>query len=222
VPGGQAVQRADDFVAARNAPIIFVSEESARAVMAAYWYRQIGFPRVAVLRGGLHGWISSGGKPETGPRVDEPLGLAAAREAAQLLDPVEVKTRINRESLLILDVGASLDFEAMHLPGARWMSRGWLEVKFPEHCADRTRAIVLTCPDSRQSVFAAATLVELGYKNVAVLAGGVRAWAKAGLPVATGVEGCLVECSDVVLSPSIRGSKEDMRRYLDWELTLPK
>jgi hypothetical protein len=26
--------------------------------------------------------------------------------------------------------------------------------------------------------------------------------------------------NDVVLSPSIRGTKEDMQRYLDWELRL--
>jgi len=32
----------------------------------------------------------------------------------------------------------------------------------------------------------------------------------------------LVEPNDVVLSPSIHGSKEDMQRYLDWELTLKK
>src|SRR5688572_29991872 len=56
VPGGQAVQRADDFVAVRNAPILFISNESARAVMAAYWYRQMGFSHVAVLQGGLRAW----------------------------------------------------------------------------------------------------------------------------------------------------------------------
>jgi rhodanese-related sulfurtransferase len=222
VPGGQAVQRADDFVAVRNAQIIFVSDISARAVMAAYWYGQMGFPHVAVLRGGLRDWLSAGGETETGIRIDDPFGFTEAREAAQLLDPTEVKGRIEGESLLILDVGTSLDFEAMHLSGACWMPRGWLELKFPQHCADRAQPIVLTCADWRQSVFAAATLAGMGYKNVAVLAGGVRAWAKVGFPVATGVEGCLIERNDVVLSPSIRGSKEDMRRYLDWELTLPK
>jgi rhodanese-related sulfurtransferase len=222
VPGGQAVQRADDFVAIHNAPVIFVSEESARAVMAAYWYRQMGFPNVAVLRGGIREWIANGGRMEIGTQAEEPLGFASAREAARLLDPNEVKARIERASALILDVGTSLDFEAMHLPSARWMSRGWLELKFPEHCVDRAQAIVLTCPDSQQSVLAAATLGEMGYANVAVLAGGMHAWAAAGFPAVAGVEGCLVERNDIVLSPSIRGSKEDMQRYLDWELTLPK
>ena len=60
VPGGQAVQRADDFVAVRNAQIIFISSESARAVMAAYWYRQMGFRNVLVLQGGLRAWSESG------------------------------------------------------------------------------------------------------------------------------------------------------------------
>ena len=56
VPGGQAVQRADDFVPVRNGCIVFVSNQSARAVMAAYWYRQMGFKNVSVLQGGLEAW----------------------------------------------------------------------------------------------------------------------------------------------------------------------
>src|SRR5262245_55809366 len=46
IPGGQAVQRADDFVAVKSSRIIFISDQSARAVMAAYWYLQMGFPNV--------------------------------------------------------------------------------------------------------------------------------------------------------------------------------
>ena len=33
VPGGQAVQRADDFVAVRNGRIIFISNQASRAMM---------------------------------------------------------------------------------------------------------------------------------------------------------------------------------------------
>ena len=125
-------------------------------------------------------------------------------------------------SVLLLDVGTSLDFETAHLPRAKWISRGWLDLKLPELYPERTQPIVLTCADGRSSILAALTLGELGYSDVVVLGGGVRAWSAAGFPTEQGVDGCLVECNDVVLSPSIRGTKEDMQRYLDWELTLTK
>ena len=79
---------------------------------------------------------------------------------------------------------------------------------------------MLTCPDGRQSLFGARALAELGYSEVAVLDGGVRAWSAAGFPTEKGANDCLVPANDVVLSPSIRGTKEDMQRYLDWELRL--
>ena len=222
VPGGQAVQRADDFIAVRNAPIVFISNESARAVMAAYWYGQMGFAKVAVLRGGLQAWSESGGEIETGSIVKKPMGFEAAAQATRLIDARALEEKIKDRSLLLLDVGSSLDFETAHVPGAKWISRGWLDIKLAELYPDRTEPMVLTCIDGRQSRLAALTLGELGYADVAVLDGGVRAWLAAGFPAGHGLDGCLVEPNDVVLSPSIRGTKEDMQRYLDWELKLNK
>jgi rhodanese-related sulfurtransferase len=222
VPGGQAVQRADDFIAVRNAQIVFISNESARAVMAAYWYRQMGLPRVAVLHGGLRAWVESGGNVEGGSLRNEFIGFEAAQQAARLVDPPTVESKMRDPSVLLLDVGTSLDFETAHLPGAKWISRGWLDVKLPQLYADRHQPIVVTCPDGRQSILAALTLGELNYSDVVVLDGGVHAWSAAGCPTEQGAGGALVECNDVVLSPSIRGTKEDMQRYLDWELTLKK
>jgi len=80
----------------------------------------------------------------------------------------------------------------------------------------------VTCTDGRQSVFAARQLVQAGYSDVLVLDGGVRRWSAAGLPTAAGLGDCLVEPNDVVLSPSIRGSQEDMQNYLNWELKLKR
>ena len=122
--------------------------------------------------------------------------------------------------MLVLDVGTSLEFEKSHLPRARWISRGWIEVELPKRFPDRKQMIVITCTDGQQSIFAARTLVEIGYTDVSILEGGVRAWAEAGLPTEKGLEGCLVRPNDVVLSPSIRGTKEDMQQYLEWELKL--
>ena len=222
VPGGQAVQRADDFIAVRNAPIVFVSNESARAVMAAYWYRQMGFPKVSVLQGGLRAWSESEGHRETGAHDSKPLGFDYAVASVRWIDPPAARQRIAGEPVMVLDLSTSIEFEAAHIPGARWISRGWIELKWPEECPDRNQAIILMCPDGRQSILAAATLEEMGYKDVAILRGGASAWTAAGFPTAQGMDGCLVEPNDVVLSPSIRGNKEDMQRYLDWELTLRK
>ena len=220
IPGGQAVQRADDFIAVRNAQIIFISNESARAVMAAYWYRQMGFPNVTVLQGGLVAWSESGGKLESGAQPKEPAGIEAAKRAARWIDAKTLDQQMRGQSLLVLDVGTSLEFEKSHLPRARWISRGWIEVELPKRFPDRKQMIVITCTDGQQSIFAARTLVEIGYTDVSILEGGVRAWAEAGLPTEKGLEGCLVRPNDVVLSPSIRGTKEDMQQYLEWELKL--
>jgi rhodanese-related sulfurtransferase len=220
VPGGQAVQRADDFIAVRNAKIIFLSSESARAVMAAYWYRQMGFRDVSVLQGGLRAWADKG-QPFVvgGPRV-EPLGVQAARKTTRCIGPTELTSILQSSSISVLDVGTSIDFEAAHLPGANWISRGWIELKLPERFPDRHQPIIVTCPDGLNSVFAARALAEIGYTGVAFLDGGMRAWVAAGYPAERGSGTFLTEPNDVVLSPSIRGSKEDMRRYLEWEMKL--
>jgi rhodanese-related sulfurtransferase len=222
VPGGQAVQRADDFMAVRNGKIIFVSQQSARAVMAAYWYGRMGFPDVAVLREGIAGWAESGNELERGPAQGEPLGFAAARDRLKLLAAKESRALLNDASARILDVGASSDYKDAHLPRAIWISRGWLELKLPAMVPDRSAALLISCRDGRQSVFAASALTAIGYGNVSVLEGGTDAWRAAGYETESGLLSCWSEPNDVVLSPSVTGDKAAMRRYLDWEVQLTR
>src|SRR5262245_34956904 len=92
IPGGQAVQRADDFVAVKNSRIVFISDQSARAVMAAYWYGQMGFPDVKVLQGGLEAWRETGGLVESGTPQTEPIGFETAKKLARTLVPDEVNS----------------------------------------------------------------------------------------------------------------------------------
>ncbi|HYA28069.1 MAG TPA: rhodanese-like domain-containing protein, partial [Acidobacteriota bacterium] len=179
VPGGQAVQRADDFVPVRNGQIVFISNESARAIMAAYWYRYMGFKNVSILRGGLSAWKARGGQLDTEIAAPEPLGLASAKKSARFVDAVKLQAQINDGSSVVLDVGPSLEYESAHLPGAKWISRGWVDIKLPELMADRGRRIILTCPDGRQSTLAARQVAQVGYTNVNVLDRGVRGWRKA-------------------------------------------
>jgi rhodanese-related sulfurtransferase len=220
IPGGQAVQRADDFVAVKNGRIVFVSNQSARAVMAAYWYRQMGFQDVKVLHGGLEAWRENGGAVESGGSQKEPLGFEAAKKSARVLAPGEVTSMLQSSTASALHVGSSADFAAAHLSGSKWISRGWLELKLPSLLTDKAQPIVISCRDGQESIFAARTLAEMDYKEILVLDGGVQTWARAGYPTARGLDSCLVEPNDVVLSPSVKGDKEAMRRYLEWEVKL--
>jgi len=220
IPGGQAVQRADDFVAVKNSRIIFVSNQSARAVMAAYWYRQMSFRDVKVLQGGLQAWRENGGLVESGGRQKEPLGFETAKKLARTLAPGEVDSLLQGSMASVLHVGSSTDFAAAHLPGSKWIPRGWLELKLPSLWTDKSQPIVLSCRDGQESILAARTLAEMRYKEIFVLDGGVQTWARAGYPTERGLGSCLVEPNDVVLSPSVKGDKEAMRRYLEWEVKL--
>jgi rhodanese-related sulfurtransferase len=220
VSGGQAVQRADDFVPVRNAEIVFISNQSARAVMAGYWYREMGFKQVRVLQGGLHAWQASGQPLVSGASIPELLGFAAAKRMTQYIDAANLQKQIEGGPCTVLDVSTSLEHESAHVPGAKWISRGWIDIKLPELIADRDRRIVLSCSDGSQSTFAAQQLDRVGYANISVLAGGLRAWTAAGYRSDSGLSNALTPANDVVLSPSIRGNKEDMQKYLDWELKL--
>jgi len=220
IPGGQAVQRTDDYIAVRECQIIFISHGQSRAVMAAHWYRQMGYKKVSVLTGGLRTWVESGQALDTGIPAEEPAGLKAARETVRLIDPAAVSRQLQHDRTVVLDVGISLSFEENHLPGAFWLPRGWLELKIPTEFPDRNQPIVVTCPNGLNSVLAAATLAKLGYTQVSVLDGGVQAWSANGHPTEKGIDRCLIPPNDVVLSPSIKGDKAAMKRYLEWEVEL--
>jgi rhodanese-related sulfurtransferase len=220
VPGGQAVQRADDFIAVRNARIVFVSERSARAVMAAYWYGRMGFRDVSVLQGGIQAWTESGRELVRGADRREPAGYDGAKRSARLLTPAELQTCIRDSATTILDVGASSAYLTAHIPNAKWLSRGGLEEVIPRHVLEKDSLLLISCPDGRQSVFAAQAVASIGYTNISVLDGGVQAWREAGYHTENGMTCCWSDVNDIVLSPSITGDRQAMRRYLDWEVKL--
>jgi 3-mercaptopyruvate sulfurtransferase SseA len=86
----------------------------------------------------------------------------------------------------------------------------------PRVASDRETPIVLTSVDGMQSIYAASTLGTMGYRQVFVLEGGVRAWVQAGQPVE---RGDLPPQDDELLPPYQRG-EEAMRDYIRWEKLL--
>jgi rhodanese-related sulfurtransferase len=112
----------------------------------------------------------------------------------------------------VIFVGTSDEFSAAHVPGSRWLSRSWLELRIGEVAPPGSR-LAVTCKDGTGSLLAAATLLGLGYAAEA-LEGGVDAWRAAALPVEQGLTG-LSQAPDDVLPA--RRSYAEMLNYLRWE-----
>ncbi|MEO8557442.1 MAG: rhodanese-like domain-containing protein [Rhodospirillales bacterium] len=218
LPGGQAVQRTDDFVLVRDATVVLIDQNEARAMMTAYWYRRMGIANVFVLRGGVDAWTAAGEKLVAGRKHPQPLGIEEARKKVVKLKPQAIDKLIREHQCVVLDVGASLQYAAGHLPGANWRPRGWLE-SIIKDAASPNDEIVVTASEEGQSVFAAATLRDMGYAKVVVLEGGTKAWRDAGLPLEKGKPTEVFGGPDFWLPPYEQG-REGMIRYLDWEIKL--
>ncbi len=226
-PGGQCVQRSDDVAVVKNAPIVFCCDGKARATLTASWYRQLGYGEVYALDGGAGAWAAAGRELESGTgvgaRFDGSVGgasesalLTAARQSVPTLTAQELR---DSPPDAILFVDTSQDFARGHVPGSRWVPRGWLEWQAGEQVPATDAGVVVTCVDGRQSLLAAATLRQLGYTNVAALTGGITAWRAARLPVEEGLTGVMRIPADVVFSGPDR-TYADMQHYLRWETAL--
>ena len=70
-----------------------------------------------------------------------------------------------------------------HIPGARHLARGQLELRVNDLFPDPTVRILTYCEYGKISTLAAATLKKLGFSRSVALDGGMKAWKDAGYPV---------------------------------------
>jgi sulfur-carrier protein adenylyltransferase/sulfurtransferase len=82
---------------------------------------------------------------------------------------------------VIVDVREKDEYLEGYIPGARWIPRGFLEIRVEEQIPEKNADVVLYCAGGTRSALAARALHELGYKNVKSMAGGFSAWKRAGL-----------------------------------------
>lgn len=99
------------------------------------------------------------------------------------LNTVNAVQLINREKAVVVDVSETEEFAAGHIGGARNVPLNQLEARLPETVKNKALPVLLVCPTGARAARALAIAKKLGYEKAQVLAGGLKAWKEANLPV---------------------------------------
>jgi rhodanese-related sulfurtransferase len=116
--------------------------------------------------------------------------LAEAAAIVPFMSLTERKRRVDsgKDDLVLLDVRERDAFEESHIPGARLLPRGQLELRVNQELTDPTRRMLCYCEFGRISTLAAATLRQMGFQGAVALDGGMKAWREADFQVKVGKE----------------------------------
>ena len=106
--------------------------------------------------------------------------LATAKAAVREIDTAGAEEEIAAGDAVILDVREPDEYEQGAIPGAVHIPRGTLETSVEGRIPDKSSHLVVYCAGGTRSAFAAQTLQELGYTDVASVAGGFNKWKDEG------------------------------------------
>jgi rhodanese-related sulfurtransferase len=123
-----------------------------------------------------------------GKTVAQMLAEAAAIVPFMSLGQLKTCLESRRDNLIVLDVRERDAFEEGHIPGARLLPRGQLELRVNEELTDPTMRILVCCEFGRVSTLATATLRQMGFRGAVALDGGMKAWREGGYPLKAGKE----------------------------------
>jgi rhodanese-related sulfurtransferase len=84
---------------------------------------------------------------------------------------------------VVIDVCEPGEFAQGHVIGAKNLPLGELEAKLAQVVKNKATPVVMVCQVGARSARAAAAAQKLGYENVQSLAGGLKAWQAASMPV---------------------------------------
>jgi glyoxylase-like metal-dependent hydrolase (beta-lactamase superfamily II)/rhodanese-related sulfurtransferase len=121
-----------------------------------------------------------------GKTVEEFLAEAAAKVPFMSMAELSRTIAARRNDFVVLDVREATAFAAGHVPGAKHLPRGQLELRVNQELPDPTMRILTVCEFGKISTLAAATLRELGFTRAVALDGGMKAWRESGFPTEAG------------------------------------
>jgi molybdopterin/thiamine biosynthesis adenylyltransferase/rhodanese-related sulfurtransferase len=102
--------------------------------------------------------------------------LTATRAEIREIDTEQADALRLSPGAVVLDVREPDEFEQGAIPGAVHIPRGTLESSIESRIPDKGATVIIHCASGVRSAFAAKTLGELGYTDVASMAGGFNKW----------------------------------------------
>ena len=185
-PGAELAFRVHDQAPDPNTLVVVNCAGRTRSIIGAQSLINAGIRnKVVALKDGTMGWELAGFECEHGAGRRAPIpsrdGAAKAKEAAERVGKrFGVKTasrsqvwtwlRDPSRTTYLLDVRSPEEYAAGHIAGARHAPGGQLVQGTDEYCAVRNARIVLADPERVRAVMTASWLIQLGWKDVFVLA----------------------------------------------------
>jgi len=99
------------------------------------------------------------------------------------LSPANAVALINREKAVVVDVSDAQEFSAGHISNAKNVPLDQLEAQLPTVVKNKALPLILVCAQGQRSQRAVAVAKKLGYTNVQALAGGMKGWRAASMPL---------------------------------------
>jgi molybdopterin/thiamine biosynthesis adenylyltransferase/rhodanese-related sulfurtransferase len=108
--------------------------------------------------------------------------LRRARQQVPEWTPAQVQDALSqkKDDFVLIDVREKYEWDEGHIPGAKHVPRGFLELRIEEAVPDKSQQIVLYCAGGTRSLIAGSTLQQMGYDNVISMSGGFGQWKGSG------------------------------------------
>ena len=90
---------------------------------------------------------------------------------------------INREKAVVIDVSEPEEFALGHVTNAKNVPFSQLEDKLAAQVKNKELPLILVCTSGARSNRAVSVAKKLGFTNVQAMAGGLKSWTEANLPL---------------------------------------